>query len=112
MLTEAWPGGYDGILLASVLHNWDEETCQLLARRAMEALEPGGWILLHEMLLGERKDGPLPVACFSVEMFLKHRGKQYTRSELRALLLSSGFEDFQAEPSFGFYSLLWARKPV
>lgn len=111
MFEDDWPRGHDAVLFGNVFHDWDPETCSRLASRAFEALAPGGRILLHEMLLADGKDGPLLVACFSVLMLVLARGKQYTCAELRALLEDAGFVDFRVTPSFGYYSLVEARKP-
>jgi acetylserotonin N-methyltransferase len=83
----------------------------MLARKAYAALDPGGTIALHEVLLHERKDGPLGAACFSTAMLLSQRGKQYTLPELRGILASAGFEDCRAEPALGRYHLVCAVRP-
>jgi len=62
------------------------------------------------MLLNERKDGPLTVACFSIAMLLHEKGKQFTASELEELLAEAGFNNFRATPTFGYYSLVTATK--
>jgi hypothetical protein len=105
------PSGHDGILFGNIFHDWDQNTCERLARSAFRALEPGGHICLHEMLLNPLKDGPLPVAAFSVGMLIHELGKQFTLAELQALLCDVGFVDVQANHSFGHYSLVTARKP-
>ena len=51
MFREEWPPSYDGMFFSNVFHDWDVETNLFLARRAYEALPPGGRIFLHEMLL-------------------------------------------------------------
>ncbi len=111
MFTDPWPGGHDAILFGNIFHDWDLESCRKLAKRAFNALEPGGMILLHEVPLNENKDGPLFAACFSVAMMLHERGKQYTLSEFRGLLAEAGFVDFQSAPVSGYYQLISARKP-
>jgi acetylserotonin N-methyltransferase len=110
MFNDPWPGDFDGILFGNVFHDWDLESCHLLARRAFDALALGGTICLHEMLLNERKDGPLTVALYSVAMLLHEKGKQFTPSELKEILTDAGFRDFQATPTFGYYSLVTATK--
>lgn len=111
MLKEPWPKDRDAVLFSNIFHDWDWDTCASFARSAATALKPGGTILLHEMLLDEDRSGPLTVACFSVTMLLYERGRQYTAGELRQLLEAAGFVDFQATATFGYYSLVQARKP-
>ena len=78
MFSDPWPGSYDGVLFGNIFHDWDWKSCQYLALQAFNALNPGGKICLHEMLLNELKDGPLVLACYSVAMLLHERGKQDT----------------------------------
>jgi hypothetical protein len=64
------------------------------------------------MLLDATKDGPLGVACFSVSMLMHEKGKQYTLGEPSGVLEGAGFEGVQAQPSFGWYSLVSATRPA
>lgn len=111
MFRDPWPPGHDAALFGNIFHDWDPPSCARLARRAFEALEPGGRILLHEMPLAESRDGPLTVACFSVAMLLYEKGKQYTLSELEEMLAAAGFVGFESVESHGYYHLVSARKP-
>ncbi len=110
IFTSPWPSGFDGLLFGNIFHDWDLESCRFLARQAFDALEPGGTICLHEMLLNEKKDGPLTVALYSVAMLLHEKGKQFTPRELETLLTDAGFLNFQVTRSFGYYSLVTATK--
>ena len=110
MFVDPWPTGFDGLLFGNIFHDWDLDSCRMLARRSYETLPPGGTICLHEMLLSEGKDGPLTVACFSIAMLLHEKGKQFTAAELQQLLEDAGFIEFQVTPSYGYYSLVTARK--
>ena len=110
MFQGSWPGGHDAVLFGNIFHDWDRDSCSILARRAFDALEPGGHILLHEMPLNETKDGPLTVACFSVSMLIYEKGKQYTLTELESILSEAGFTQFQSVPSFGYYHLISGKK--
>jgi len=110
MFHDAWPTGYDAIFFSNVFHDWDPQRRDDLAQRSFDALPAGGRILLHEMLLHETQDGPLPAAMFSV-MMLGTRGKQFSLPELDELLTRAGFVDTSAAPSYGYYSLVSARKP-
>jgi acetylserotonin N-methyltransferase len=111
MLRDPWPTGYDGIFFSNVFHDWTEETNSQLARSAFAALPSDGRIFLHEALLNEEGDGPLTVASFSMLMLLANPGRQYTFRELSSILRGAGFEDVRSRPSYGYYSLVSARKP-
>ena len=110
MFREPWPRGYDGMFFSNIFHDWDVETNQLLARRACEALEPGGRIFIHEMLLAEDGSGPVTTASFSMLMLLGTHGRQYSFGELREIVTSAGFTDVDARPTYGYYSIVSGRK--
>jgi hypothetical protein len=110
MFRDAWPRGYDGMFFSNIFHDWNAETNQFLARRAYEALQPGGRIFLHEQLLAEDGSGPVTTASFSMLMLLGTHGRQYTFSELRQILSSAGFVDMDSCATYGYYSIVSGRK--
>ncbi len=110
MFREPWPRGYDGMFFSNIFHDWNAETNVFLARRAHEALAPGGRIFLHEMLLAEDGSGPATTAAFSMLMLLGTHGRQYSFTELRQILTSAGFVDVDARPTYGYYSVVSGRK--
>ena len=113
MFTQDWPTGHDAHFFSNIFHDWSDATCRLLAARSFAALEPGGSIMLHEMLLDDDGCGPLETACFSLLMLLGTKGKQYSFAELKIILESAGFVDVEASPTpQGLYSLVTARKPT
>jgi acetylserotonin N-methyltransferase len=111
MFRAAWPKGYDAVFFSNIFHDWDLQTNAQLSRSAFEALEPGGRIYLHEMLIADDGSGPLAQAAFSVMMLLGTKGRQYALAELKGLLEGAGFRDVEARDTYGHYSLVSARKP-
>ena len=111
MFREAWPEGYDAIFMSNIFHDWNQDTCAVLAARSLEALPPGGRILLHEMLLADDGSGPLAAAGFSMMMLAGTQGRQYSFSELARILTDAGFVDPQVTEAHGDFSLVSARKP-
>ena len=109
MFREPWPQGYDAMFFANVWHDWNFETCAWLARQTYEALPPGGRIFLHEMLLDDGGDGPLTTVSFSMLM-LGTEGQQFSLPELKGLLEGAGFSDVASKQTYGYYSLVSARK--
>jgi hypothetical protein len=110
MFYEDWPRGYDAVLLSSVLHDWDLPRRMQLLRRAFAALPVGGQILIHEQLLSDAADGPFGPALFSLDMRVGTLGKQFTAPELRGALTEVGFTDAGVVNTFGYFSLMSARK--
>lgn len=111
MFQDPWPDEPDGILFGNIFHDWDPDSCLVLAQRAFDALKPGGQILLHEMPLAETRDGPLTVACLSAILLMYEKGKQYTLMELERILSSVGFINFESTPTHVYYHLITATKP-
>jgi len=112
MFRSDWPEGHDAHFFSNIFHDWTAETNRLLAGKSFAALPSGGRILLHEILMDDDGCGPLIAAAFSVLMLLGTRGKQYSFTELREILESTGFVDVRAERTGGgWYSLVSARKP-
>ena len=104
------PGGYDGMLLSNILHDWRPEIGRAIIRKAHDALLPKGKLLVHEMLYNESPPGPLATACFSMMMFINHGARQYTQNELTTMLEEAGFRGVTRTDTFGYYSILSASK--
>jgi acetylserotonin N-methyltransferase len=109
MFTDAWPAGYDAVLMTNVLHDWDPDRRTQLVTSAFNALPPGGHLFIHEILLNDSQDGPLPAALFSV-MMLGTRGKQLSFAELDDLAREAGFAEIEVKHTYGYYSLVTAIK--
>lgn len=109
-LKEPWPKKHDAILLSQILHDWPREIDEQILARAYTALEPGGKIVIHEMLLDENKDSPQTVVFCDLLMFINHRSQQSTRNELFGLLSKAGFKNPTAQPMFGYFSAITAVK--
>jgi cyclopropane fatty-acyl-phospholipid synthase-like methyltransferase len=110
MFADAWPSGFDRVLFSDIFHDWDDERCRLLARRAYDALAPGGEVLVHEMLLGDAKDGPLAAVSYSMVMIFVAQGRQRTGRETADILTSAGFAEVAIAATSGGYALVRATK--
>jgi O-methyltransferase domain len=111
MFREDWPTGYDAVLFSNVFHDWSTSTCLELARRAFSALQPGGAINVHEMLLDEDGNGPREAAAFGVHMVTGTRGQHRSFSQLRALLAEAGFGGAEWRSTSPLFSVVRAYKP-
>jgi hypothetical protein len=112
MFKDTWPDGHDAVFFSNVFHDWDRETCAFLGRRSFDALPAGGRLYVHEILLADSKDGPLAAASFSMNILLTTDGQQFTSEELEDLLEECGFVDVSVAHSYGYFSLVSARKPL
>src|SRR5262249_12012733 len=80
--------GYDVVLLSGVLHGLTEANCKKMLRKAYAALEPGGLIVVQELLLDDDEPKPLLPALFSLNMTL---GASYSAAEIMSWLYATGF---------------------
>ncbi|MBO9576026.1 MAG: methyltransferase [Sphingobium sp.] len=111
MFREAWPTGYDALFFSNIFHDWNDETCVELAKKAFAVLPSGGRIFLHEQLMNDNLDGPTVTAAFSMLMLVGTQGRQYSLPEFGTILGQAGFVDIEATATCGYYSLVSARKP-
>jgi hypothetical protein len=111
MLRDHWPSGYDAVFFSNVFHDWNRELCLFLGQQSFDILPHGGRVYVHEILLDDSKTRPLTAVSFSIPLLLMTRGRQYSAPELDALLQECGFEDCSVAHTYGYYSLVSARKP-
>ncbi|MBA4356971.1 MAG: SAM-dependent methyltransferase [Desulfovibrio sp.] len=101
--TDPVPGGFDLAWLSQILHAEGPDMAASVVRRAAQALNPGGLLLVHEFLLDDAQDdaqddeqdggqdGPEFAALFSLNMLLGTAGGQsYAEGEVRAMLEQAG----------------------
>ena len=88
-LFEPWNVEGDAVILARVLHDWDDAPALRLLRRARNALPSGGRLFLMEMVLPE--DGAAGGLC-DLHLLTVTGGGERTASEYAALLDRAGFD--------------------
>jgi ubiquinone/menaquinone biosynthesis C-methylase UbiE len=93
-----------------IFHDWPPEKCRFLARKSFDALEPGGRIIVHELLFNDDRTGPFAVAAQNVNMLLAMQGQQYSGQEISAMFTEAGFIDIEVKPTFGYWSIVSGRK--
>lgn len=111
MFRDRWPGNRDAVFFSDIFHDWEPETCLVLARKAYSSIRPGGRIYLHEALLNEDSVGPKTINAYDLAMLMVTQGKQYTATHLTDLLETAGFEAISVNPAHGYYSLIVGKKP-
>jgi SAM-dependent methyltransferase len=111
MFADPVPEGADVCLLSNVLHDWDVADCRKLVTRCAAALAPGGWLLVHDVLLNDALDGPLPIALYSAALFSVTEGRAYSAAEYRAWLTAAGLQVDSITPTLAHCSVIAARKP-
>jgi predicted O-methyltransferase YrrM len=80
----------DVCLLSNILHDWDVPECRTLIERCAATLPIGGRMLIHDVLLNDAHDGPLPIALYSAALFCLTEGRAYSAAEFRKWLTDAG----------------------
>ena len=85
---------YDAVWLSQILHGEGPEEAESIVAKAVEALKPGGKILIHEFILDNTMDGPLFPALFALNMLIgSDRGQAYSEAQLRKMLEKYSISD-------------------
>lgn len=93
------PADFDVAWLSHILHAEGPAGCKTVMRRAVEALNPGGMLLVQEFIMNDVKDGPEFPALFSLNMLLvTESGQSYTEIELRGLMAEAGLSGIRRLP--------------
>lgn len=87
-ILEPWGVRGDAVLLARVLHDWDDERAARILRHARASLGEGGRVFIVEMVLPE--DGSAGGLC-DLHLLMVTGGRERTTSEYAALLERGGF---------------------
>ena len=97
--TDALPNGADLITLVRVLLDHGDEVALTVLRRAREALEPGGTLLVVEPFSGIKGAERVGDAYFGFYLFAMGRGRTRTISQHQALLRAAGFTKTRLVPT-------------
>lgn len=92
-------GPYDVAWLSHILHSNGPEECQRLIDKTVEAMQPGGLLLVHEFILDNTKDGPEFPALFSLNMLINNpKGRSYSEAEIAGMFAAAGVKDITRHP--------------
>ncbi|ARV57249.1 methyltransferase [Nostocales cyanobacterium HT-58-2] len=91
---------------ADIFHDWSPEKCAFLVQKSFDTLEPGGRIIIHEMLYNEQKSNFIAAAYSLVMLLSCDGGRQYSGFELSAMLKEVGFVDIEIKSTFGYWSIV------
>lgn len=98
-LTSPLPGHFDVIWLSHILHAENPENCRCIIRKAVDALEVGGIMIVHDFFLHATMDGPLFPTLFALNMLLGTDGGQaYSQVQVEAMLTEAGLHAIEGLP--------------
>ena len=87
---ETVPSGGDAYVLSHIIHDWSEEQCLAILGHCRRAMNPGGRVLLVEMVLPPG-DTPHPGKILDITMLVLPGGQERTPEEYKDLLGKAGF---------------------
>lgn len=89
---------YDGVLFSGVLHQMSGETIQRLFTKAYGALQPGGRLIVSDIMLDTSKTQPTFATLFSLQMLLTSvEGAVFSTAECVSWLQQVGFTSVQTQ---------------
>ncbi len=95
-------GPYDAAWLSHILHSNGPDECRALLGKTVDAMEPGGLIMIHEFILEDTKDAPEFAALFSLNMLVNNpAGRAYCRAEIEDMLTGAGVGEISLMPFRG-----------
>jgi predicted O-methyltransferase YrrM len=96
---------------SNIYHDWSLEKCIFLTEKSFGSLEPGGRLIIHDVLYNDGKTGPFAPAAYSMLMMGWTEGESYSVLEVSGMLERAGFKEIRAYPTFGYYSIVSGIKP-
>lgn len=106
------PGGYDVVYVSNVIHIYGPETVHELLAKAVEALEPGGLLLVKDFFLEDSRLEPVFATRFSVNMLIgTDGGRSYAFSEVETRFRELGLVGFTRTPVGLHSTIVGARRP-
>ncbi len=87
----AIPAGSDACLMSHILHDWQDDQCEIILKNCCKAMKPESKLLIVEMIIPPG-DEPSIAKLLDLEMLVITGGRERTESEFRELLESSGFK--------------------
>ncbi len=89
-------GPYDLIWTSSIVHMHTDQQNRLIVKKAADALNPGGRLIIRDFLLNEDGAGPASAAIFAVNMLVATEGgRSYKASEIKQWLEEAGLKDIK-----------------
>jgi len=83
--------GFDLIFLSALIHSNSFEENRELIRKAADALNPGGQVVIQDFIVSEDRTEPAFAALFALNMLVGTKaGDTYTESEVRSWMRKAG----------------------
>jgi hypothetical protein len=96
--------------LSDILHDWDNQKCDLILSKVYDKLAQNGLIIIHESFLNEFKNGPWLAVSYNLSMRIFSEGCQYSTNEIFEKLTSIGYKNIKYQNTFGDWGIIIAFK--
>jgi SAM-dependent methyltransferase len=99
ILSDNIGSGFDVIWISHLLHSEGPQNAELILKKAVQALVPGGLVLVQEFILDNTRDSPPFPALFSLNMLIgTNSGQSYSNTELAGMMTRAGIVDIRRVP--------------
>ncbi len=105
---ESVPEGADCYMMKHIIHDWDEPEARTILMNCRKAIQPGGKLLLIEIVIPEGND-PSFGKLLDLEMLVIPGGRERTEAEYAELFASAGFQLTEIVPTRAPVSVIEAR---
>lgn len=105
---ESVPGGADGYLMKTIVHDWNDEDALKILRNCRRAIQPNGRLLLIEWVL-KGSNEPDEGRKLDLQMLVQFRGRERTKADFEALLRGAGFSLMRIIPTSTPVSIVESR---
>jgi len=110
---DSFGAGYDLIFCSNIFHLCNTELCYTLIKKAAASLNPGGRLVIKDMIPEIGKPMPQYMAMFSTLMpAISHGGKLHDEAAYTEWCIAAGFDEPERINCWERSSLLIARKPL
>ena len=97
--------------MGMILHDWDLPTKRMLIRKAHDALEKGGSLIVYEFLIDDDRRVHVPGLLMSLNMLIETRGGfDYTGADCIGWMREAGFTNCRVEALTGPHSMVVGKK--
>jgi len=96
-MSDDFDGRFDLVLMSAIIHINNPEENKVLIRKGVDALEPGGQLVIMDHLMNDDRTEPLQGAVFAINMLVGTKsGDTYTVSEISGWMLAAGLAEIKA----------------
>ena len=94
IITDDIGSGYDAAWISQLLHSEGPGGAAIMLQKAVQALVPGGLLLIQEFILDDDQASPTFPALFSLNMLIgTPAGQSYSQGELAGMMMEAGLRD-------------------